>query len=77
MTRPTMLRGVVYAAIVSLAAVPSMLGQTAATIKPTSDTTTVQPTSSTMADETVVLSPFSVTEQTEGFRAVDTLGGAR
>ena len=72
-----MLRGVVYAAIVSLAAVPSMLGQTAATIKPTSDTTTVQPTSSTMADETVVLSPFSVTEQTEGFRAVDTLGGAR
>ncbi|HTZ21589.1 MAG TPA: TonB-dependent receptor plug domain-containing protein [Opitutaceae bacterium] len=30
-----------------------------------------------MADETIVLSPFSVTEQTEGFRAVDTLGGAR
>jgi hypothetical protein len=87
MTRKYAAAGACLAAVLALAIAPRSLAQAAPTNSTTTTTTTVAPTTVTSApvvasadstDETVVkLDPFTVTAETEGYQAVDTLGGAR
>lgn len=60
---------------------PSAFAQTAQSEKPAQPATDAQPAATDASrpadDELIVLSPFTVSTHTEGYQAVDTLGGAR